>query len=244
MRPRRGRDVGREGQTRRRNYIVWIHASYHRETFSKLRYGGGCLVTSVIRRADTGRATTSRAWVRKAEDGAERCGEKRREFGGACHLCLGVYLGRDMKNASNGPRGTSPFKSTAILLPTCHHFSDQKLPARVTFPCAVYPATPTHTTTTIISTRRPLPPPGSTPSVQEKPLPTSPLNKARETLLHTGASPAYVFTRCDVRYVPTWAWNVLRVRRAVTPTDSYVDYFRGFNRISVSVAENGKFRHE
>lgn len=39
-----------------------------------------------------------------------------------------------MKNASNGPRGTSPFKSTAILLlPTCHHFSDQKLPARVTF---------------------------------------------------------------------------------------------------------------
>lgn len=137
--------------------------------------------------------------------GARRRGEERRRgkerrVWGACHLCLGVYLGRDMKNASNGPRGTSPFKSTAILLPTCHHFSDQKLPARVTFPCAVYPAH--QRTTTIISN-----------AALSRYLPIRPgkasaylsLNKARETLLHTGASPAYVFTRCDVRYVPTWA---------------------------------------
>lgn len=43
----------------------------------------------------------------------------------------GVYLGRDMKNASNGPPATSPFKSTAIP-PSPSAFSDQKLPARVT----------------------------------------------------------------------------------------------------------------
>lgn len=160
---------------------------------------------------------------------AEGRKEERRVWG-ACHLCLGVYLGRDMKNASNGPRGTSPFKSTAILLPTCHHFSDQKLPARVTFPYAVYQHTNTHYHHYQHRPTR------STSSVQEKPLPTSRLTKHAK-LYYTGASPAYVFTRCDVRYVSTWAWNVLcsTCRNAYR---RYVDYFRGFNRISMSVTEN------
>jgi len=113
----------------------------------------------------------------------EKKGEERRVWG-ACHLCLGVYLGRDMKNASNGPRGTSPFKSTAIL-PTCHHFSDQKLPARVTFPCTVY-LTHQYNTTTIISIAAP------SPSVQEKPLPTSRLTKHAK-LYYTPAHPRLMY---------------------------------------------------
>lgn len=102
-----------------------------------------------------------------------------------------------MKNASNGPRGTSPFKSTTILLlPTCHHFSDQKLPARVTFLVRRLTGTPPP-----LSALPPLPP---LPSVRKSLSAYLSLNKARETLLYTGASLAYVFTRCDVGYEPTW----------------------------------------
>lgn len=102
---------------------------------------------------------------------------------------VGVYLGRDMKNASNGPRGTSPFKSTAILLPTCHHFSDQKLPARVTFPVRRLPSAPARTTT-LAPYSLPL---SLTHHVVEKhPLPA--LTKHAKLYYTPGASPAYVFT--------------------------------------------------
>lgn len=143
---------------------------------------------------------------------AEGRKEERRVWG-ACHLCLGVYLGRDMKNASNGPRGTSPFKSTAILLPTCHHFSDQKLPARVTFPYAVYQHTNTHHHH--YQHRRPT---RSTPSVQEKPLPTSRLTKHAK-LYYTPAHPQLMYLPDATLGTYLHGRETFSVRRAVTPTD-------------------------
>lgn len=115
-----------------------------------------------------------------------------------------VYLGQDMKNASNGPRGTSPFKSTAILLPTCHHFSDQKLPARVTFLCAVYQhhhhqyrhprplslALPLSVSLFLSFIPSPIVP--RRPAVQEKPLPTIRLTKHAK-LYYTPAHPRLMY---------------------------------------------------
>lgn len=95
-----------------------------------------------------------------------------------------IYLGRDMKNASNGPRGTSPFKSTAILLlPTCHHFSDQKLPARVTFLVRRLTGTPPPLSAL---------PPLSSSVRQEKPLPTFRLTKHAK-LYYTPAHPRLMY---------------------------------------------------
>lgn len=181
-------DGRKERETRRRNYVVWIYAPYHRGLLANCDTEGGLLVTNVIQRAGARGDDVACASARQTARGGRD----------ACRLCLGVYLGRDMKNASNGPWGTSPFKSTAILLPTCHHFSDQKLPAHVTFPCAVYQ----HSI--------PPPAPSTSPSPSVPPFRPGkasaylPLNKACETLLHTGASPAYVFTRCDVGTLGTY----------------------------------------
>jgi len=138
-------------------------------TFSELRYVEGCrrLARCYPSARDDERR---RVHARVRRRHGERSGVA------ACRLRLGVYLGRDMKNASNGPRGTSPFKSTAILLPTCHHFSDQKLPARVTFPVR-----------RLRSARHPCA--RSNPASRKDPSACLALNKARETLLHAGRIP-------------------------------------------------------
>lgn len=187
------RDVGRQIVTRangRRERERDKEKKLHRLNIAPCQRGllancairRGLLVTSVIQRASAKQTGAKRGGI-EIEDSRGKRWERRGEGENLPLVPRCIYLGRDMKNASNGPRGTSPFKSTAILLlPTCHHFSDQKLPARVTFPVRRLTGTPPP-----LSALPPPPFPPFRPSGKASAYLS--LNKARETLLYTRRIP-------------------------------------------------------
>lgn len=140
-------DKGRSKKLCRSNILGLYLAKTTFRTTQRSRNGGRVVHFRVVeeshrrRKGNGPNEPTERAIGRERKKEGERGRERgARRLARSFSRC--VYLGRDMKNASNGPPGTSPFKSTATpanLPPlfrskvTCWHKFPR--PGRIHGPC-------------------------------------------------------------------------------------------------------------